>query len=362
MVYLDYAAGSPKVYYPCEYESFGDCINLNTGYAKHNAKEDMKRNLDKIKMYLGVKGGRVEVGPNASVICRILAEHVKNYGAFFFGTKVEHSCVYDIVDSRFDNDDQMIESILSKNDYSEEYPLVAFKMAVNNVTGEIFDNRKLKDVCNTTKAFLVSDFTAVLPNINVKDIGVDRYDVIFASTSKIGTEQGLGFIWMSDRFCECFGIDDEYPLIPGTPNQIRIKQVTNAVEDEVGNDGIYDRELHWECSVKLWEKLSEAELIDPNVEVPDYYNGDKHVKGINLIVLKDIMADPLQQYLASKQIYIGVGHSSCEANGDYRVLEASGFTKSEAERAIRVSFGFDTRPHDINVLVDAIKEFKGRFC
>lgn len=362
MVYLDYAAGSPKVYYPCEYESFGDCINLNTGYAKYNAKEDMMRNFDKIQFYLGVKGGRVEVGPNASVICRVLAEHVKNHGAILCGTKVEHSCVYDILDDHFDNDEQMIEQMLRKNDYSEEYPLLISKMAVNNVTGEIFDNSKLKDVCNTTKAFLVSDFTAALPNINVKDIGVDGYDVIFASTSKIGTEQGLGFIWMSDRFCNCFGIDDEIPLIPGTPNQIRIKQVANAVEDEVGNDGIYDREFHWECSVKLWKKLKEAELIDMNVKAPDYYNADKHVRGINLIVLKDILADPLQQYLASKKIYIGVGHSSCEGSGDYRVLKASRFTKNEAERAIRVSFGCDTRPHDINVLVDTIKEFKGRFC
>lgn len=362
MVYLDYAAGSPKVYYPCEYESFGDCVNLNTGYAKYDAKEDMKRNLDKIRFYLGVKGGRVEVGPNASVICRVLTEHAKNHGAILCGTKVEHSCVYDILDDRFDNDEQMIEQMLRKNDYSEEYPLLAFKMAVNNVTGEIFDNRKLKNVCNTTKAFLVSDFTAVLPNINVRDVGADEYDVIFASTSKIGTEQGLGFIWMSNRFCNCFGIDDEYPLIPGTPNQIRIKQVTNAIEDEVGDDGVYKRELQLECSEKLWKKLKEAELIDMNVEAPDYYNADKCVKGINLIVLKDIMADPLQQYLASKQIYIGVGHSSCEGNGDYRVLKASGFTRNQAERAIRISFGYDIRPHDIDVLVDAIKEFKGRFC
>lgn len=362
MVYLDYAAGSPKVYYPCEYESFRDCINLNTGYAKYDAKEDMKRNLDKIRFYLGVKGGRVEVGPNASVICRVLTEHAKNHGAILCGTKVEHSCVYDILDDHFDNDEQMIEQMLRKNDYLEEYPLLVFKMAVNNVTGKILDNRKLKEVCNTTKAFLVSDFTAVLPNIDVRDIGVDGYDVILASTSKIGTEQGLGFIWMSNRFCNCFGIDDEYPLIPGTPNQIRIKQVANAVEDEIGDDGIYERELYWECSGRLWEKLKEAELVDMDVEAPDYYNKDKHVKGINLVVLKDILADPLQQYLASKQIYIGVGHSSCEGNGDYRVLKASGFTRSQAERAIRASFGYDTRPHDIDVLVDAIKEFKEAFC
>lgn len=360
MVYLDYAAGNPKVYYPCEYESFGDCINLNTGYAKYNAKEDMKRNLDKIRFYLGVKGGRVEVGPNASVICRVLAEHAKNHGSFLCGTKVEHSCVYDITDNHFENDDQMVEHMLNKNDYTEEYPLLAFKMAVNNVTGEIFDNSKLKDICNTTKAFLVSDFTAALPNIDVMDIGVDGYDVIFASTSKIGTEQGLGFIWMSDRFCNCFGIDDEVPLIPGTPNQIRIKQVANAVEDEVGDDGAYKRELQLERSEKLWKKLEK--LIDMDVKAPDYYSKDKHVRGINLIVLKDIMADPLQQYLASKQIYIGVGHSSCEGNGNYRVLKASGFTKSQAERAIRVSFGYDTRPDDIDVLVDAIKEFKEVFC
>ena len=82
---------------------------------------------------------------------------------------------------------------------------------------------------------------------------------------------------------------------------------------------------------------------------------------INAIRLNGINADALQQFLASRGIYVGVGGSACSAAHDYRVLRAYGLTDGEASEVIRVSFGDETTARDIEALVEGIKEYKGMF-
>ena len=72
-------------------------------------------------------------------------------------------------------------------------------------------------------------------------------------------------------------------------------------------------------------------------------------------------ADVLVQYLSSKGIYVGLAHSACSADADYRVTQAFGISKETAERCIRVSFSEDNTFEDIDALVDGIKEFKEKF-
>ena len=82
---------------------------------------------------------------------------------------------------------------------------------------------------------------------------------------------------------------------------------------------------------------------------------------INAVTLPNINADALQVYLASKQIYIGIGHSACADVADYRVLKAYGLSDEDCECTIRVSFSPDTSKAEITELVKAIKEFKEKY-
>ena len=75
----------------------------------------------------------------------------------------------------------------------------------------------------------------------------------------------------------------------------------------------------------------------------------------------DINADSLQQYLASKQIYIGIGGSACSSLHNFRVLNACGLTNDEASRVVRVSFGDETTECDIDEFVNAVVEYKEKF-
>ena len=72
-------------------------------------------------------------------------------------------------------------------------------------------------------------------------------------------------------------------------------------------------------------------------------------------------ADVLVQFLSSRDIYVSPCYSACSEDADYRVALALGMTKEEASQTIRVSFGAETTEQDIDVLVDAIVEFKELF-
>ena len=83
---------------------------------------------------------------------------------------------------------------------------------------------------------------------------------------------------------------------------------------------------------------------------------------INAIRLNGLNADSLQQYCASKGIYISVGGSACNTAGDFRVLNAYGLSNAEAAEVIRVSFGEETDKNDVDALVSAIVEYKQKYC
>lgn len=96
--------------------------------------------------------------------------------------------------------------------------------------------------------------------------------------------------------------------------------------------------------------------------VPDdntYPSGHEFTFAINAIRLPGFNADALQQFLASKQVYISIGGSACAERHDYRVLENGyNLTKQEANEVIRVSFGEDSTAEEVKALVKNICEFK----
>lgn len=103
-----------------------------------------------------------------------------------------------------------------------------------------------------------------------------------------------------------------------------------------------------------------GKIVNANIQFQVISNRLKTC-AINAIMFDDINSDSLQQYLSSKQIYIGIGGSACSSLHDFRVLNACGLTNDEASRVVRVSFGDETTERDIDEFVNAVVEYKEKF-
>ena len=133
--------------------------------------------------------------------------------------------------------------------------------------------------------------------------------------------------------------------------------MTQAVEDACDKEYVMSVNKQWYTLMSDLYYLLKQD--NPDVE----RIGDKIAStyAINAIRLPGFNADALQQYLASKQIYVSIGGSACAEKHDYRVLNAYGLSNDEASEVIRVSFGEDSSIEDVKALVDGIKEFKEKF-
>lgn len=153
----------------------------------------------------------------------------------------------------------------------------------------------------------------------------------------------IGAMWLSDKFNEWL-VDFK---LHGTPNLAGAMAVADATEDACKSPMKHYVELY----MRLYGKL-----VNANIQFQVISNKLKTC-AINAIMFDDINADSLQQYLASKQIYIGIGGSACASLHDFRVLNAYGLTNDEASRVVRVSFGEQTTYEDIDEFVTWIKEY-----
>lgn len=231
--------------------------------------------------------------------------------------------------------------------------------AVQNITGEIFPVEEIGKLCHEHDAFYICDMTAMIGHVPIL-ANIDQWcDCVVWSGHKLGTELGIGAMWISDRLDEWL---NGFKL-HGTPNLAGALAITQAVEDACDNHKLSQNSVHY---AELLDYLIDG-LIEKDIDfqlVPEYEEDEplnKFTLAINAIRLPGFNADALQQYLASKQIYVSIGGSACTEKHDYRVLNAYGLSNDEASEVIRVSFGEDSSVEDIETLVDGIKEFKEKF-
>lgn len=233
-----------------------------------------------------------------------------------------------------------------------------FWLGVSNITGEIFPVKDIGHLCHKYNAFYICDATALLGHTPIEPNIDDWCDFLILDGHKAGTELGIGCCWISDRLNKWL---NGFKL-HGTPNLAGALAMTQAVEDACNKWLLYERIWHY---ADLANCLSN-ELIRNNIEfnvVPEYPDNDEppFVYAINAIRLPGFNADALQQYLASKQIYVSIGGSACAEKHDYRVLNAYGLSNDEASEVIRVSFGEDSSVEDVEALVEGIKEFQDTY-
>ena len=342
MVYLDNAATTVCKFPASTYDDIWG--NVNTPYKFGlNARQAADECRERVKECLGVKDGKVIFCGNASEAAKILCDRLQAYGIVTICCSYEHDSVYDLVDTEG-----------CQLTYLGDGTAI-FQQWVNPVTGMVFDIPFIRQTFGNY-CFLCMDATAGIGKRFLSQSIVNSVDAIWFSGHKFHGPKTGGILWVSDKLSKALYLSDdsrnEYGLKHGTLDVPSFIATTHALEYTINND---------------------VENIGRHTELNDYLSnraGDRIVGfqpcasgQLNATVLIDTgcNADVLVQYLSSKGIYVGLAHSACSADADYRVTQAFGIPKETAERCIRVSFSEDNTFEDIEALVNGIKEFKEKF-
>ena len=355
MIYLDYAATNPFTKYPCS--KYGQFLNPNANYA-YKEQRLLDDCANRVKAAIGAKSGKVVFGGTSSQLIENLMNRAKRNTVIC--SKYEHDSFWR---HRFDSVGEIddIPNFIANMPESYGKMLVMWQ-GVNNITGEIFPIEQIGTICHGFNAFYICDMTAMIGKAPIP-ANIDQWcDCAIWSGHKLGTEGGIGAMWLSDKFNEWLG---DFKL-HGTPNLDGAMGVTDATEDACKN--AEEHELReYELYRYMLDKFTDNDIhgaVINNVLKPDKSNANEpahSVFAINAIMFDDINADSLQQYLASKQIYIGIGGSACSSLHDFRVLNACGLTNDEASHVVRVSFGDETTERDIDEFVNAVVGYKEKF-
>ena len=358
MNFLDYASTCPVVKYPQQlYRNVlgeGYFFNPNANYA-YKEKRLLSEAENKVKKAIGAKGGKIIFGGTSSQLienlmvaideqtnyCHIICSAFEHDSFFRHGNVIGYSK----------------KDLLNKLQIAKEYVTEAQKFVVwqgvNNLTGEIFPITEIGNACHEHDTSHICDMTAMIGKIPIPT-NIDQWcDCAVWSGHKLGTELGIGAMWVSDRLDKWL---NGFKL-HGTPNLAGALAMTQAIMDACDKEHISSLIRH--CN-DLYDAMFN-ELYARDIDFQFITNNVKHC-AINAIRLPGIDANALQQYLVSKRIYIGVGHSSCADNKDFRILQYGyGLSEKEASEVIRISFGENSNETDILALAQGIKEFKEKF-
>lgn len=352
-VYLDWASTAPVRYFAKDYYIFG---NPNSNHALGlQANQALNEARQRIMDCLGVKSGKVLMGGTASQLVDNLMWRINELESLIVGSNYEHSSIDKWIDLH-------LNSFTNRNIRQND---VVCWMMVNNITGTIFPVEQIGKMCRDVGAYYIMDAVAAVGHYPISDNLESFCDCLVTSAHKYGGPQGVGCMWISDRFAEFLNLSndthEEYGLIHGTPNVSAAVAMRYAMEHAIKweqQDRTTQTLHYYNLFTYLAAKLAENRI---EFEVVESKDNPKSTCAINAITLYGINADALTQYLSTKSIYISPGHSACADNDDYRVLEAFGLTKEEASQTVRVSFGENTSQEEIDALINGIVEFKRLF-
>ena len=342
MVYLDNAATTVCKFPASAYDDVWG--NANTPYKFGlNAKQVADECRERVKKCLDVKDGKVIFCGNASEAAKILCDRLQAHGIVTACSPYEHDSVYDSVD---------IEG--GQLTYLGDGTAI-FQQWVNPVTGIVFDIPSIRKALGND-CFLCMDATAGIGKRVLTQSIISSVDAIWFSGHKFNGPKTGGILWVSDRLSKALYLSDdsrnEYGLKHGTLDVPSFIATTCALEYTISNS--IDNAWHY---AGLNDYLSNR--AGNRVVGSKQYANDQ----LNATVLIDTgcNADALVQYLSTKGIYVGLAHSACSADADYRVTRGLGISDKYAEQCIRVSFSEDSTFEDIDALVNGIKEFKEKF-
>lgn len=343
MVYLDYAATAVPRYRVSDFND--NWFNPNSQYAVDECL-GFDQCEKAVKEAIGAKSGKVIFGGNASWFFEKLYTNQAN---FWLCSPYEHDCIYkNGIEIK-----KLSSTIFANKIYCHQF--------VNNITGEIFPVNEIGKFVKDKGGFFICDVTAGLGKAVIPDNIEEWCDCLVCSSHKLGVDnKQIGFAWVSDKFESWLGLDDSiingYGWVDGTPDLACAKATTEAVFKACKNINKYNQHYN-----TLASYLANS-LENSGVKYSYITHVGQITNAIKAIILYGINANILCNYLASEhKVYIGVGHSACEENSDYRILKQYGLTQEECESTIRVSFCPCTSEEDIDGLIKGIIDFKEKF-
>lgn len=344
-VFLDWAATSPIVRFPIDTSK--QWRNPNAAYAYEERKVLMDCE-DRIKAAIGANGGHVLYFRCATDALEWLHRLSLVEGAWWAHSPYEH--------------DAAVYGGMAMPDQLDCVDFYCHQL-VNQLTGEIFNIKGVHEqlLQYDDVPFLICDCTAAIHHISLKAVKVCQYaDAVVTSGHKYGCPD-IAFMWVDDRMFNWLGggndVRNQYSLKHGSISVGHVLALADTVEWACDGKRLNDMN-NW--YLRLFDYLY-CGLKIADIDFSVIADMCPSTCAISAIRLNGLNADALQQYCASKGIYVGVGGSACNAAGDFHVLNAYRLTNDEAAEVIRVSFGDETTKDDIDKLVSVIKEYKERF-
>ena len=344
--FLDWASTSHIVRFPIDTSK--QWCNPNAAYAYKERKVLMDCE-ERIKAAIGANGGHVLYFRCATDALEWLHSEGNKCMMAWAHSPYEHDAAVFGIESKPDE-------LVGADFYCHQL--------VNQLTGEIHDIKSVHEqfLQYDDVPFLICDCTAAIHHISLRAAKVCQYaDVVVTSGHKYGCPD-IAFMWIDDRLFDWLGggkdIRNQWGLKHGSISVGHVLALADAVEWACDSKRLNDME-HW--YMQLFDYLC-CGLKKAPIDFSVISDAKPSTCSINAIRLNGLNADSVQQYCASKGIYISIGGSACNAAGDFRVLNAYGLTNAEAAEVIRVSLGDETNKNDVDALVSAIVEYKQRYC
>lgn len=347
-VFLDWAATSPTVRFHIDTSKQWRNPNAAYAYEERNVLMDCE---ERIKAAIGAKGGHVLYFRCATDALEWLTE--KTY---------ELDPIRDFAHSPYEHD-ATVYGMCAMPDELDGMEFYCHQL-VNQLTGEIHDIKSVHEqlLRYDDVPFLICDCTAAIRHVSLKEANVCQYaDCICMSGHKLGCPD-IAFMWVDDRLFNWLGggkdVRNQWNLKHGSISVGHVLALADAVEWACDSKRLNDMN-NW--YMRLFDYLCCGLKIE-NIDFSVIADMCPSTCAINAIRLNGLNADSLQQYCASKGVYISVGGSACNAAGDFRVLNSYGLTNAEAAEVIRVSFGDETTKDDVDALISVIVEYKQKYC
>lgn len=326
-------------------------MNSNTSYATES-KRSLIDSSNVIKKCLHVNDGIVLYFRCATEAIEWLSKFVPDRFSCLSCETTAHDSVYKLATAVQENPDK---------------PGIWVETLVNPVTGNILSTNEKVNSTYTKNLYIGCDYTAAVGHISLPE--KHDYDFIYFSGHKFGTEKGIGAMWIGKELAEYLNVttdsNNQYDLVHGTVDvegaamlafamqiactEQRIKIQNNRYKEFISTIFMNLKEGGIDCTIIPESPICE----EPDHDIPE------PCYAINAVVTP-FNADALATYLASKGIYVGVGHSACSNLADYRVLENMGYG-DVADKVIRISFGTHNTMLDIKYFCEEVIKFKEMF-
>lgn len=348
MTYFDNAATTYPVYTRSQFGVLGSWMNSNTPYATY-AKKSLIDSSNTIKNCLHVNDGIVLYFRCATEAIEWLSKFVPDRFSCLDCETTAHDSVYNLRNYIAENDGK---------------PGIWVETLVNPVTGNTLPNDMREDLLDELSSshynvYVGCDYTAAVGHIPLPE--KHDYDFIYFSGHKFGTEKGIGAMWIGKELCEYLNVtadsNNQYDLVHGTVDVEGAAMLAFAMQIACTEQRIkIQNDRYKEFISTVFMNLKENG-IDCEV-IPDCGRSEP-CYAINAVITP-FNADALATYLASKDIYVGVGHSACSGLADYRVLENMGYG-DVADKVIRISFGPRNTMLDVQNFCEEVIKFKELF-